>query len=266
VKEIYLKTISLCLNALNEKRNKILLFRILLLILQAETQNYRIMRKVLLFISLFSFLSISAQRDVTKFLGIPVDGAKSDMIQKLKSKGFEYDSKSDMLTGQFNDYNVEIAIVTKNNKVSRIAVFDRYKVDETAIKIRFNKLCSQFERNSKYVSFLDDQTIPEDEDISYKMMVNNKRYEAVFYQKAVTYDTLSIQQEIREKLLEKYSESDLANPNEAIEQESISMAKDIIVDLIEKSPVWFMIKEEYGKYRIFMYYDNEYNKSDGSDL
>ena len=144
-------------------------------------------------------------------------------------------------------------------------MFDKYTVDEAAIKIRFNKLCKQFERNSKYVSF-GEQTIPEDEDISYKMMVNNKRYEAVFYQKPVTFDTLSIQQEIREILLEKYSEADLANPNEKIEQESISIAKDIILDLIEKSPVWFMIKEEYGKYRIFMYYDNEYNKSDGSDL
>ena len=29
-----------------------------------------------------------AQTDVTKFLGIPVDGDKSEMISKLKSKGF----------------------------------------------------------------------------------------------------------------------------------------------------------------------------------
>ena len=29
-----------------------------------------------------------AQMDVTKFLGIPVDGNKSDMMSKLKSKGF----------------------------------------------------------------------------------------------------------------------------------------------------------------------------------
>ena len=105
------------MNVFDEKIDKILLFRILLLILQAGTQNYRIMRKLLLFLSLFSFLTISAQRDVTKFLGIPVDGSKTDMIQKLKSKGFDYISKSDMLTGQFNDYNVEISIVTNNNRV-----------------------------------------------------------------------------------------------------------------------------------------------------
>ena len=33
-----------------------------------------------------------AQKDITKFMGIPVDGFKKDMIQKLKAKGFEYDT------------------------------------------------------------------------------------------------------------------------------------------------------------------------------
>ena len=37
---------------------------------------------------LISSLFIYAQQDVTKFLGIPVDGSKSDMIQKLKAKGY----------------------------------------------------------------------------------------------------------------------------------------------------------------------------------
>lgn len=36
---------------------------------------------------LISSLFIYAQQDVTKFLGIPVDGSKSEMIQKLKAKG-----------------------------------------------------------------------------------------------------------------------------------------------------------------------------------
>ena len=33
-----------------------------------------------------------AQKDVTQFLGIPVDGSKSEMIQKLKAKGYRYNS------------------------------------------------------------------------------------------------------------------------------------------------------------------------------
>ena len=33
-------------------------------------------------------ISMSAQNDVTTFLGIPVDGFKSEMKQKLVNKGF----------------------------------------------------------------------------------------------------------------------------------------------------------------------------------
>lgn len=44
------------------------------------------------FLSVVLMLTLSvamyAQKDVTKFLGIPVDGTKSAMIQKLKAKGF----------------------------------------------------------------------------------------------------------------------------------------------------------------------------------
>lgn len=210
-------------------------------------------------------LTACAQRDVTKFLGIPVDGPKNAMIQKLKAKGFTYNQSKDILTGQFNDYDVELSIVTNNNKVSRILVADRIDVNEASIKIRFNKLCRQFEKNSKYLS-MDDQTISEDDDISYNIRVKNKRYEAVFYQKPLSFDTLSIQNEIKEKLLEKYTQEEIDSHAEEIEKESNAIAQDILYDVITKSPVWFMISEKYGNYRILMYYDNEYNKSDGEDL
>ena len=48
-------------------------------------------------------LCANAQRDVTKFLGIPVDGSKSEMIQKLKAKGFKSASHDkNILEGTFN--------------------------------------------------------------------------------------------------------------------------------------------------------------------
>lgn len=225
------------------------------------------MKKLLLLLLLMTLLPLTAcaQRDVTKFLGIPVDGPKNAMIQKLKAKGFTYNQSKDILTGQFNDYDVELSIVTNNNKVSRILVADRIDVNEASIKIRFNKLCRQFEKNSKYLS-MDDQTISEDDDISYNIRVKDKRYEAVFYQKPLSFDTLSIQNEIKEKLLEKYTQEEIDSHAEEIEKESNAIAQDILYDVITKSPVWFMISEKYGNYRILMYYDNEYNKSDGEDL
>ena len=48
------------------------------------------MKKVLTVLALLMFsVAVYAQKDVTKFLGIPVDGTKSAMIQKLKAKGFQ---------------------------------------------------------------------------------------------------------------------------------------------------------------------------------
>ena len=61
-----------------------------------------------------------AQKDVTKFLGIPVDGTKSAMIQKLKDKGYTYNSRKDCLEGEFNGRNVEIYVVTN------LALLKRY--------------------------------------------------------------------------------------------------------------------------------------------
>ena len=96
---------------------------------------------------LFVYVTGFAQNEVTKFLGIPVDGYKSKMIQKLKTKGYKYNSTTDCLEGEFNGKEVQIFVVTNNNKVYRIAVFDKNYTSETDIKINYNKLCSQFERN-----------------------------------------------------------------------------------------------------------------------
>lgn len=166
------------------------------------------------------------ERIVTKFLGIPVDGTKNEMIQKLKNKDFKYDSTYDILEGEFNGKDVSVLIVTNNNKVYRICVIDNHKCDEGQIKIRFNTLCKQFENNSKYIS-VSDFTLSDKEDISYEMSVHNKVYQAFYYQ--------------------FYSETDT-------EEE------------IENRIVWFTINEQYGQYQIVMYYDNLYNQANGDDL
>ena len=59
---------------------------------------------------------------------------------------------------------------------------------EVDIKIRFNKLCSQFEKNGKYIPLSKNQQIDDDEDISYEILVNKKRYEALFFQTGFTQD------------------------------------------------------------------------------
>ncbi len=46
------------------------------------------------------------------------------------------------------------------------------------------------------------------------MNVNNKRYQAVFYQKSTTIDSTTTKKEVKALLLSKYSEEQLANPTE----------------------------------------------------
>lgn len=202
---------------------------------------------------------------VTKFLGIPVDGTKREMIQKLSNKGYDYNSTYDYLEGEFNGYDVHIHVVTNNNKVYRILVEDAYPISETDIKIRFNRLCQQFNNNPKYVS-LKNYEIPEKENISYEMLVNNKRYEASYYQADQIMDSVTIKKDIQGVLYEKYGNKNIDDLDEI---EIIAFKIDMLLYYIEKfsnNSVWFMINEKYGKYKILMYYDNLYNQANGDDL
>lgn len=220
--------------------------------------------------SVFAMLAFVAavygQKDVTKFLGIPVDGYKQAMIQKLKAKGFTYNSTFNYLEGEFNGMDVNVYVVTNNNKVCRIMVADVNSVDETAIKIRFNTLCQQFQDNKKYTSLSEDFTLSDDEDISYEMTVHKKRYEAVFYQRPEVTDSAAVAKEKRTFLLSKYTEEQLDNPTKDIMKNIFTDTLRFFYERSHKKTVWFMIDEHYGKYRIMMYYDNEYNRANGEDL
>ena len=140
------------------------------------------MKRIFLFyIMAIMAISMSAQNDVTTFLGIPVDGFKSEMKQKLVSKGFvpKKVGTNEFLEGEFNGTDVHVYIATNNNKVYRIMLCDANTQNEANIKIRFNKLVSQFENNKRYTS-LDKYTLSDEENISYEMTVNKKNYDALF--------------------------------------------------------------------------------------
>lgn len=222
--------------------------------------------KIVLWFIILLILPIAsyAQKDVTQFLDISVDGFKPEIIQKLKSKGFTSNKyKEDILNGEFNGTDVNIVIATNNNKVWRVAVLDVNYTDETNIKIRFNNLIQQFVNNKRYSKVADSTiakyTIPESEKINYEIAVNKKRYDAVFYQKSVKYDSIVKEKEIllaKGKLNEKETE--------ILIDLMVELAKESVNSLYKQ--VWFMIDENYGKYRIIIYYDNEYNKANGNGL
>lgn len=235
--------------------------------MELESKRKLPMKNLFLFALLLLFsMSAQAQKDVTQFLGIPVDGSKSEMIRKLKEKGYHsspYDS--DILKGQFNGNDVEIHIATNNNKVCRIMICDEKPSDERSIQIRFNRLCEQFEKNPKYLSPDNSYTIPDDEDISYEIIVHKKRYEALFYQVPII-DSVAIADEMSSILLSKYTEEQLANPTEEQTNEIAKISFDYVKEKIFKKPVWFMIFNHSSKFFITMFYDNEYNRANGEDL
>lgn len=225
------------------------------------------MKRILFFIVLLATsISLFAQKDITKFMGIPIDGFKHEMIQKLKGKGFVSSaSDKNILKGEFNGTQVDVHVVTNNNKVYRIMLCDAHQMDETSIKIRFNKLCQQFKNNSNYVS-IDDYTIADDEDIAYELTVHDKRYEAVFYQKPLAIDSTEIAEKLKETVLSKYTQQELDNPTEEIQKDIYKMSLDYAIEIVLKKPVWFIISEFAGRYYITMFYDNEYNRANGEDL
>jgi hypothetical protein len=142
------------------------------------------MKKIigLLFAVLFS-AGLYAQEEVIKFLGIPVDGTKQEMIEKLKSKGFTYDQLGDVLEGEFNGEEVEIRVQTQNNKVWRLEISDEKGRKEGQIRLRFNELVGQFEINGKYTPLNKYQTIDENERIRLQILGRDKQYNATFIPK-----------------------------------------------------------------------------------
>ena len=186
------------------------------------------MKKILFILFLLvASLTVDAQ---VNFMGIPVDGTKSEMISKLKQKGFEYKYDSyydfDYLTGMFNGKNVFISISVYKGKVWRIKVIDKAIYSESSIKTQFNILIKQFENNGKY-TYLYDQKLDENLDISYEIDVNKKQIEAAFI-----------------PLFDK---------------------KEWEPDF--QGMVWLLIeKSGYDKYNIIIHYDNLSNMPKGEDL
>ena len=232
------------------------------------------MKRLLSFIiGIFMYSFIFGQSESTlKFLGIPVDGSKSEMVATLKSKGFRYDSNSDFLIGDFNGRESHIGIVENHSKVYRVVVFDANTCDEGQIKIRFNNLIHQFENsNGKYYYIFPNNPIPEDEDISYEILVNKKEYIAEF-----RYNPLYGNDKLRDRLINEATESVEKN-NEILGFKKDDIDKDFCDQLISaivksktiemsNSSVWFQIFEYHGKYYIGLYYDNLINKPNGEDL
>lgn len=211
-----------------------------------------------------------AENYPTKFLGIPVDGTKEEMIRNIQAKGFKLHKEygQEFLSGEFNGQDVHVFVATNNNKVYRVMVAEQNRCSVGQIRIRFNNLMQQFKDNPKYVSYDINQTsIPAEEDISYEMIVHDKIYDANFVQKSHELDTTLLHQDMEyiTKNLDQYLPTSVIT-----EMESEVLVQYCLIQAFlkqyEKNMVWFRICDFQGEYYLTLYYDNLYNKANGEDL
>lgn len=244
-----------------------------------DTMMKRIITTVVL--ALMTIAAFAQTVDGTlKFLGIPITGKKSEMVEALKSKGFKYDPDSDFLIGEFNGRKSNIAVVENRGKVYRVVVFDATPIDEGQIKIRYNTLLSQFENsNGKYYSFVPNEPIPDDEDISFEIIAHEKQYQASF-----SYNPIYNDEETKERLIKEATEESKRWIEEKKDekvgnitygeyyaqdenfQSLVASIAGLNVYKLSNSAVWFTICKNLGKYYIALYYDNLDNQANGEDL
>ena len=262
--------------------------------------NYKAMRKFAFTLLMLLALSMNAQDLAVKFLDIPVDGTKSEMISKLKDKGYAYNSKNDCLTGKFNGENVIIKVLDYKGKVYRIVVADASASNARDIIIKYNNLMEQFERSGKYEG--EQERIDYQENLYYEMSAHNKTYETLYWQKSDTdgkpedcelnfpYNEATdefIEQfhsnciEYAKSVGEDYYEqmylkglNEIQNlTKEQMFEYDKNWMKIVCITLQmtikSKRMVWFRIVEDedyFQKFRIILNYENGYNMPNGEDL
>ena len=221
------------------------------------------MEKLAISIVLSTTSILNRQKDVTRFLEIPIDGEKLEVVNKLKEKGFVPCQGDDILEGKFKGSDVYLYIATNDkDKVCRIIVRDKNFVGEEEIKERFNTLCNKFKYSSHYISFMN-YNIPKGENISYEMSENKKKYRAIFFQTLQKSDILKIDSEIKSKISEICVEK---GERTILEKECNKFFIKYLLGLLLKKSVKIAISESNGQYCITMYYDNVYNQTNGEDL
>lgn len=123
--------------------------------------------KKILFILIMCIAALTAcKQNTIKFLGIPVDGTKQEMMEQLQTKGFKYDSVNDCLIGEFNGMESNIFFATFNNKVCRVMVTNKTPLNSFNADIRFNNFVEQFTNNEKYIR-LSNEEISENYTLSF---------------------------------------------------------------------------------------------------
>ena len=222
------------------------------------------MKRILLIATILFWLpfTILAQNNSTHFLGIPVDGPKSEMIEKIKDKGFTYYVAEDYFTGYYYGYPVYLFVQAERGVVNRIIVYDIPQRSEKDIKKRFNAICHGFEKNNRYASLNEKSVkIPKKENLHHEITVHKKKYIALYNQIRTTKeDSLAIQKALLEAdtiipINKKLQITSLSERRRRIHVKALRRVT-ALCDGEHKRVVWFTISEKFNKYAMILVYDN----------
>ena len=227
------------------------------------------------FLALSCFLANGQNPGVVKFLDIPVDGTKSEMISRIKEKGFGYYSGKDCLYGKYNGKYVDVFIETNHGAVYWVIV-KYYTGSEMNVIDEYNELLEQFNRNKKYITPRENVKIPRGEHIAYEMSMNHKRYSATYYYLSPDVFTTEEADRIRavmDRVRGASRDSIKAHSSDiAISLLPEDWSDEYLMEYNTKWPtllngqVWFAIVPDDGEFTITINYQNVNNSPDGEDL
>ena len=239
---------------------------------------------IILFFLLSLNLFAQTSDHILRFLNIPIDGKRSDMITAIKKRGFEDDTYYPSYVGVFNKHLSLVNIETgKNGKVYRIFIVDYQPRSKKEVIKQYNKLVLQFKNSEKYIELNDNSLIPDDENLYCEMQINKNNYDSYFFLKPSKASKKYNRQEDPQYLVIEKSYIDILReqpvssminksyhdspPSYSSYYIPLKNSKPVLDDYIAKCDeigitgmVWFKIAEANGEFFICIYYDNLMNQ------
>lgn len=199
----------------------------------------------------------SSQDDPTTFLGIPIEGTRRNMEQRLLEAGFVL-MDDNSFAGVYNDEPVVIIIHTYNRKVCRLEVRESGEgMDENTAKARFNSLVRMYLEDKDYISLPGNHNIPDNESVMEGLRFKNKLYQAVFAQRPLAASfsqneakAAALVKRLRKFLLQQSKKEDITR--------MLADCESFQRGFMNKA-VWLTIVETErfsGRYHVITYYEN----------
>ena len=211
-----------------------------------------------------------------KFIGIPIDGPKEQLIEKIKAKGFRSSPYREGLLGQFNGQTVEVEVLDNHGTAYCVCVAFP-GTSAYMVRTEYNALLEQFLCNDKYLPVKSYEKIPEDVDFSFGIAAFNEKYRPSF---AYISPDIFTKDEAK-KLREAYAKLMTMPEEERNSEESLllAFASDVNgwtpeeasaftnkLPTIRDGGVCFTIIPDSGEYQIGLFYYNLKNAPRGEDL